>query len=163
MTSQKGCSSLCLLHDPNTAPGRGTRDRRLSGTRKHAANAQQAAEARTDVHTGRRAHGRSGEHLQHHPRRRHLQLLSAFAGASCDIRGVLRTKILRRYRGHLGHSAGLPTAMRGSVEEFVQRCERLKAPVAVVTSGGTAVPLERNTVRFIDNFSTGSRGAASAE
>lgn len=35
--------------------------------------------------------------------------------------------------------------------------------VALVTSGGTTVPLERNTVRFIDNFSTGSRGARSAE
>lgn len=35
--------------------------------------------------------------------------------------------------------------------------------VAVVTSGGTTVPLEQNTVRFLDNFSTGSRGAASAE
>ena len=30
-------------------------------------------------------------------------------------------------------------------------------------SGGTTVPLETNTVRFIDNFSSGSRGAASAE
>eukprot|EP00636_Phaeomonas_parva_P018923 CAMPEP_0118880284 /NCGR_PEP_ID=MMETSP1163-20130328/19889_1 /TAXON_ID=124430 /ORGANISM="Phaeomonas parva, Strain CCMP2877" /LENGTH=133 /DNA_ID=CAMNT_0006816649 /DNA_START=228 /DNA_END=625 /DNA_ORIENTATION=+ len=36
-------------------------------------------------------------------------------------------------------------------------------PVVLVTSGGTTVPLERRTVRFIDNFSTGSRGAASAE
>lgn len=35
--------------------------------------------------------------------------------------------------------------------------------VAVVSSGGTTVPLEQNTVRFLDNFSTGSRGAASAE
>lgn len=35
--------------------------------------------------------------------------------------------------------------------------------VAVVTSGGTTVPLEKNTVRFIDNFSTGGRGAACAE
>ena len=30
-------------------------------------------------------------------------------------------------------------------------------------SGGTSVPLEANTVRFIDNFSRGLRGAASAE
>lgn len=29
--------------------------------------------------------------------------------------------------------------------------------------GGTTVPLEKNTVRFIDNFSSGARGAASAE
>jgi phosphopantothenoylcysteine synthetase/decarboxylase len=35
--------------------------------------------------------------------------------------------------------------------------------VVIVTSGGTTVPLERNTVRFIDNFSTGTRGACSAE
>jgi|TARA_B110000967_G_scaffold34613_1_gene33392 phosphopantothenate-cysteine ligase len=36
-------------------------------------------------------------------------------------------------------------------------------PVALVTSGGTTAPLERSAVRFIDNFSSGSRGAASAE
>jgi phosphopantothenate-cysteine ligase len=35
--------------------------------------------------------------------------------------------------------------------------------VVLVTSGGTTVPLERNTVRFIDNFSAGTRGATSAE
>ena len=36
-------------------------------------------------------------------------------------------------------------------------------PIVLVTSGGTTVPLEKNTVRFIDNFSTGQRGAASVE
>lgn len=36
-------------------------------------------------------------------------------------------------------------------------------PIALVTSGGTLIPLERRTVRFIDNFSTGTRGAALAE
>ena len=30
-------------------------------------------------------------------------------------------------------------------------------------SGGTTVPLEGSTVRFIDNFSIGTRGSASAE
>ena len=35
--------------------------------------------------------------------------------------------------------------------------------VALVTSGGTTVPLERNTVRFVDNFSGGLRGAVSTE
>ena len=35
--------------------------------------------------------------------------------------------------------------------------------VALVTSGGTTVPLERRCVRFIDNFSSGSRGARSVE
>lgn len=35
--------------------------------------------------------------------------------------------------------------------------------VVLVTSGGTTVPLETETVRFIDNFSAGTRGATSAE
>lgn len=35
--------------------------------------------------------------------------------------------------------------------------------VALVTCGGTTVPLERNTVRYLDNFSGGGRGSASAE
>lgn len=37
------------------------------------------------------------------------------------------------------------------------------ARVVLVTSGGTTVPLERLTVRFVDNFSSGTRGAASTE
>ena len=47
--------------------------------------------------------------------------------------------------------------------QFVEDNARKGRRVVVVTSGGTTVPLERNTVRFIDNFSTGSRGAHSAE
>jgi phosphopantothenate-cysteine ligase len=35
--------------------------------------------------------------------------------------------------------------------------------VVLVTSGGTTVPLELNVVRFLDNFSAGTRGATSAE
>jgi phosphopantothenate---cysteine ligase (ATP) len=35
--------------------------------------------------------------------------------------------------------------------------------LVLVTSGGTSVPLENQTVRFIDNFSAGTRGATSAE
>ncbi|BFZ56334.1 Phosphopantothenate--cysteine ligase cab2 [Savitreella phatthalungensis] len=35
--------------------------------------------------------------------------------------------------------------------------------IVVITSGGTTVPLERSNVRFIDNFSAGTRGATSAE
>ena len=35
--------------------------------------------------------------------------------------------------------------------------------VVLVTSGGTIIPFERNTVRFIDNFSQGTRGSASTE
>ena len=36
-------------------------------------------------------------------------------------------------------------------------------PVALVTSGGTAADLEVNAVRFLDNFSTGLRGACAVE
>ncbi|KNE89340.1 hypothetical protein PSTG_17205 [Puccinia striiformis f. sp. tritici PST-78] len=35
--------------------------------------------------------------------------------------------------------------------------------IVLITSGGTTVPLEHNVVRFLDNFSAGTRGAASAE
>ena len=35
--------------------------------------------------------------------------------------------------------------------------------VILITSGGTSVKLEENTVRTIENFSTGTRGAICAE
>ncbi|KAJ1493050.1 DNA/pantothenate metabolism flavoprotein [Baffinella frigidus] len=56
------------------------------------------------------------------------------------------------------------SAARASITSFVQsHCGAAGRRVVLVTSGGTTVPLERNTVRFIDNFSTGSRGGKSAE
>ncbi|KAL8726370.1 MAG: hypothetical protein Q9166_006777 [cf. Caloplaca sp. 2 TL-2023] len=45
------------------------------------------------------------------------------------------------------------------ISEHLDRRHR----VVLVTSGGTTVPLENQTVRFIDNFSAGTRGATSAE
>jgi phosphopantothenate---cysteine ligase (ATP) len=50
-----------------------------------------------------------------------------------------------------------------SVTAWLQHHVDSKRKIVVVTSGGTTVPLERNTVRFVDNFSGGNRGAASAE
>nr|XP_031859949.1 uncharacterized protein CI109_004556 [Kwoniella shandongensis]KAA5527021.1 hypothetical protein CI109_004556 [Kwoniella shandongensis] len=48
--------------------------------------------------------------------------------------------------------------------EFVERWKSVQGKkVVLVTSGGTTVPLEANTVRFLDNFSAGTRGATSAE
>ena len=48
--------------------------------------------------------------------------------------------------------------------EFVKyQHDVCKRSVCLVTSGGTTVPLELNTVRFVDNFSAGTRGSASAE
>ncbi|QPG76796.1 hypothetical protein FOA43_004190 [Brettanomyces nanus] len=49
------------------------------------------------------------------------------------------------------------------VAEFINFHHKQNRKVALVTSGGTTVPLENNTVRFIDNFSAGTRGATSAE
>ncbi|KAJ3726594.1 phosphopantothenate-cysteine ligase [Lentinula raphanica] len=49
------------------------------------------------------------------------------------------------------------------VKEFVRRQKEKGRNVVLVTSGGTTVPLELNVVRFLDNFSAGTRGATSAE
>ena len=49
------------------------------------------------------------------------------------------------------------------VRAFLAAAHGEDRPIVLVTSGGTTVPLEKNTVRFIDNFSTGQRGAASVE
>ncbi|CDS06804.1 hypothetical protein LRAMOSA09329 [Lichtheimia ramosa] len=46
---------------------------------------------------------------------------------------------------------------------FVEYHRQLGTRVVLITSGGTTVPLENQTVRFIDNFSNGNRGASSAE
>ncbi|KAI8141947.1 DNA/pantothenate metabolism flavoprotein [Fennellomyces sp. T-0311] len=64
-------------------------------------------------------------------------------------------------------SMNKPPANLGEFEEkltgFVDHHEKLGTRVVLITSGGTTVPLENQTVRFIDNFSNGNRGAASAE
>ena len=54
-------------------------------------------------------------------------------------------------------------ALHYFVQKFIDDSIQLRKKVVIVTSGGTTVPLEKNTVRFIDNFSTGARGAVSAE
>ncbi|KAJ1973738.1 Phosphopantothenate--cysteine ligase cab2 [Dimargaris verticillata] len=55
-------------------------------------------------------------------------------------------------------------AVEAQLAEFVTYHQRQETPrIVLVTSGGTIVPLENQTVRFIDNFSAGTRGAASAE
>ena len=46
---------------------------------------------------------------------------------------------------------------------FISRHSGEGRRVVLVTSGGTTVPLENQTVRFVDNFSAGTRGATSAE
>lgn len=53
-------------------------------------------------------------------------------------------------------------AVRSSLHTFLESLDD-STRLAFVTSGGTDVPLEKNTVRSIVNFSTGTRGALSAE
>ncbi|KAI2615058.1 DFP-domain-containing protein [Hypoxylon sp. NC1633] len=50
-----------------------------------------------------------------------------------------------------------------AAEAFISQHAAANRRVVLVTSGGTTVPLEKQTVRFIDNFSAGTRGATSAE
>lgn len=59
-----------------------------------------------------------------------------------------------------------PKALQGHIaqaREFIESHAAAKRRVVLITSGGTTVPLEKQTVRFIDNFSAGTRGATSAE
>ncbi|KAK7489472.1 hypothetical protein BaRGS_00019271 [Batillaria attramentaria] len=52
---------------------------------------------------------------------------------------------------------------KSEIEKFITLHKADNRRVVLVTSGGTTVPLESRTVRFIDNFSIGTRGSASAE
>ncbi|KAH7433658.1 hypothetical protein KP509_07G079600 [Ceratopteris richardii] len=53
--------------------------------------------------------------------------------------------------------------IRQRVQVFIDEHRSRHNRLVCVTSGGTTVPLERRCVRFIDNFSSGNRGAASTE
>jgi len=49
------------------------------------------------------------------------------------------------------------------LREFLQFQKASQRKIVFLTSGGTTVPLEKNTVRYLDNFSGGGRGSAAAE
>mmetsp|Transcript_5384 Transcript_5384/g.7261 ORF Transcript_5384/g.7261 Transcript_5384/m.7261 type:complete len:385 (+) Transcript_5384:103-1257(+) len=53
--------------------------------------------------------------------------------------------------------------MCSQIERFCSKHAKLQRPLALVTSGGTCADLELNSVRCLDNFSTGLRGALSVE
>ncbi|KAG5188119.1 DNA/pantothenate metabolism flavoprotein [Tribonema minus] len=63
-------------------------------------------------------------------------------------------------------TASAPPSLKSHGEalaSFVGEQISVGRPIVCVSAGGTTVPLEANTVRSIDNFSTGMRGALSAE
>jgi len=53
--------------------------------------------------------------------------------------------------------------IKSQLINFATRHTAHHTPIALVTSGGTSAPLEHNCVRFLDNFSTGTRGAHAVE
>ncbi|GAM29360.1 hypothetical protein SAMD00019534_125360, partial [Acytostelium subglobosum LB1] len=50
-----------------------------------------------------------------------------------------------------------------TIKTFAQQCSMSRSKTILITSGGTMVPMEKNMVRYLDNFSGGGRGAATAE
>ena len=56
------------------------------------------------------------------------------------------------------------SGIKETIESFVYfHYHRHSRPIVLITSGGTAVDLEENVVRTLENFSTGRRGAISVE
>ena len=66
-------------------------------------------------------------------------------------------KFLKEYESHL------PEKLIPIVSHILELNQKEEKPLMIVTSGRTNVPLEKNTVRYISNFSGGNRGAHSAE
>ncbi|KAJ3603326.1 hypothetical protein NHX12_031068 [Muraenolepis orangiensis] len=68
--------------------------------------------------------------------------------------------------GKLSEEFAVPSHVDDVTELMAAFAERHGAAgrrLVLITSGGTKVPLESRTVRFLDNFSSGRRGASSAE
>lgn len=55
----------------------------------------------------------------------------------------------------------LISSHHSKLTQFLQNLQTKN--VICITSGGTQVPIEKNTVRTVENFSTGKRGSLSAE
>uniref|UniRef100_A0A1A7XWV0 Phosphopantothenate--cysteine ligase n=1 Tax=Iconisemion striatum TaxID=60296 RepID=A0A1A7XWV0_9TELE len=68
--------------------------------------------------------------------------------------------------GKLAEEFAIPSHVedvKDKMADFAKRHAEAGRRVVLITSGGTKVPLESRTVRFLDNFSSGRRGASSAE
>lgn len=86
----------------------------------------------------------------------------AQAAAACAGAGALRFMAEMDLAAEFPQPAG---AARWAevMARFAARLGAQGRRVVLVTSGGTKVPLEARPVRFLDNFSSGRRGATSAE
>ncbi|KAM7402298.1 hypothetical protein PAMP_017546 [Pampus punctatissimus] len=68
--------------------------------------------------------------------------------------------------GKLAEEFAVPShveEVKENMSAFAKHHAAAGRSVVLITSGGTKVPLESRTVRFLDNFSSGRRGASSAE
>ncbi|XP_028303621.1 phosphopantothenate--cysteine ligase [Gouania willdenowi] len=68
--------------------------------------------------------------------------------------------------GKLAEEFSIPThveEVKQKMAAFATQHASAGRRVVLITSGGTKVPLESRTVRFLDNFSSGRRGSTSAE
>ncbi|MCJ1259877.1 hypothetical protein MMC24_007716 [Lignoscripta atroalba] len=82
------------------------------------------------------------------------------------MQALTRQTTVERSENDYFHDNPPPKSLRAHTtlaSTFIDRHRLSRRRVVLVTSGGTTVPLENQTVRFIDNFSAGTRGATSAE
>ena len=58
-----------------------------------------------------------------------------------------------------------PTQFKNEIENLQSYLNKITpdSKIVLITSGGTSIKLEKNTVRSIENFSTGKRGALCGE
>lgn len=57
----------------------------------------------------------------------------------------------------------IPQSVQTKLKLFIESINDKNDRIVLITSGGTSVRLEKNTVRSLENFSTGKRGALSCE
>lgn len=85
---------------------------------------------------------------------------------TAEHHGTTEHESMEQAESHYFTSHPPPKDLKANVtlaREFISRHAEEGRRVVLVTSGGTTVPLEAQTVRYIDNFSAGTRGATSAE
>ena len=91
---------------------------------------------------------------------------NATAGAAATTSTAASTLIDELSESHYFETNLPPPTLQAhaaAATAFISQHVSQNRRVVVVSSGGTTVPLENQTVRFIDNFSAGTRGATSAE
>lgn len=93
--------------------------------------------------------------LPHASERTHALLVGAWLSPDAALcAGLGRFVATQQERG-----ARVVVVTSGTASAHVRQRSKCAYCCLCIGVGGTTVPLEANTVRFLDNFSTGSRGA----